>query len=930
VVAIDLVNVAAGAGGFVIWGEQSGDHSGRSVSSAGDINGDGYDDLLIGAPWADGPGNTRSDAGGVYVVFGQAGGFPASYDLANVASGVGGFVIHGVDNVDWAGWSVDAAGDVNGDGFDDLLIGAYRADGPGNGRANSGDSYVVYGHAGAFPAAIDLVAVAAGNGGFVIHGESANDWSGWRVASAGDVNGDKFDDMIIEARGGDGPGNARPDAGDAYVIFGQQGGFGAAVDLGTIATGVGGFIIHGRDANDAYLRHFVESAGDINGDGFADMTIGAVYADGPSNGRSSGGESYVVFGKGTGFPASIDLAAIASPNPMTPSLGFVVYGEEAGDLAGRVSSAGDVNGDGFDDLLIGARLGSGPSNSRAFCGNSYVVFGGLGLGQPIDLINVANGVGGFVIHGEGANDWSGRAVSSAGDVNGDGFDDLLIGAPYGDGPNNTRANAGDCYVVFGHAGAFSPVDLVSVAAGVGGFVIRGQRTQDLSGYSVAAAGDIDGDGFDDLIIGAYAGDGPANGRSLAGNSYVIFGSATIDGSTNHVTHAGTSANDTLLGDSSANVIIGGQGDDALAGAGGQDVLYGAEGDDALGIADSGFQRVDGGRGVDILTLGGFLAADTMFRKVAHIEGLRLINAATTLQLGPIASRALDGVATNSFLVVIDGALVTNAAVTINAAAFVRPIKAGFTLNAASVTLIGGAGADTLAGGANADTINGGGEDDRLFGRGGADTLSGGAGDDVLSGDGSGDLLQGFGGSDAASYGSASVGVTVDLSQPSNSTWDAAGDSYSSIERFLLSNWADTFVGDLTAQTVSGNGGADTLDGGGGRDQLAGGAGPDTFLFSDVTHSPPGPNSDRIADFSGQGADGDRIDLSVIDAIVGGADDPFAYAGAAAFSGQAGELIFTTNGVNGFLHGDIDGDSAADIRIVLLGVTVAPAAADIVV
>ena len=105
------------------------------------------------------------------MVFGKASGFAAEIDLAAVAAGNGGFVIHGQDASDDSGKAVSSAGDINGDGFDDLVIGAFHADGPGNARNYAGDSYVIFGHAGGFAAEIDLAAVAAGNGGFVIHGE---------------------------------------------------------------------------------------------------------------------------------------------------------------------------------------------------------------------------------------------------------------------------------------------------------------------------------------------------------------------------------------------------------------------------------------------------------------------------------------------------------------------------------------------------------------------------------------------------------------------------------------------------------------------------------------------------------------------------------------------------------------------------------------
>jgi hypothetical protein len=248
--AIDLVNVAAGAGGFVIHGQDAIDYSGKSVSSAGDINGDGFDDLIIGAPRADGPGNTRNYAGDSYVVFGKASGFAAEIDLAAVAAGNGGFVLHGQDAFDQSGQSVSSAGDINGDGFDDLLIGAFSADGPGNTRDGAGDSYVVFGKASGFAPEIDLATVAAGNGGFVIHGQDANDISGIWVSSAGDINGDGFDDLIIGAVNADGPGNTRAGAGDSYVVFGKASGFAAEIDLAAVAGGNGGFVKHVQDPGD--------------------------------------------------------------------------------------------------------------------------------------------------------------------------------------------------------------------------------------------------------------------------------------------------------------------------------------------------------------------------------------------------------------------------------------------------------------------------------------------------------------------------------------------------------------------------------------------------------------------------------------------------------------------------------------------------------
>ena len=616
---ISLANIAAGVGGFVIYGQDAGDQSGYSVASAGDINGDGFADLIIGAPRGNGPSSSPYDGRGEsYVVFGKASGWDAPIDLAVIANGVGGFVINGQDGDDGSGSSVASAGDINGDGFADLIIGAFRGDATGNGKDRAGESYVVFGKASPFGASIDLATIAAGSGGFVISGQDRVDYAGSSVASAGDINGDGFDDLIIGAPSADGAGNAKNSAGDTYVVFGKASGWGGPIDLAVIAGGTGGFVINGQDANDRSGQS-VAPAGDINGDGFADLIIGALNGDGNNpNSSDNRGESYIIFGKLGGWEV----------NQRTP-----IWGQDFDDRSGRsVASAGDVNGDGLADLLIGAPNGDGANNGKSNAGDSYVIFGKTsGWDQAIDLGQVAAGTGGFVIHGQDTSDAAGNTVASAGDVNGDGYDDLIIAASGGDAAGNAKSGAGETYVVFGRSSGWgAPIDLATVAAGMGGFVIYGQDAYDQSSFSVAPAGDINGDGFDDLIIGARSADAAGNAKAAAGDSYVVFGRDF----TNSVTHAGSAGADVLTGTASANVMVGGLGNDTLIGRGGADALQGGAGDDRLVVSDLTFLRVDGGSGTDTLVVSGTgLTLDLKSIGDSKLKSIEMIDlGANTLRL----------------------------------------------------------------------------------------------------------------------------------------------------------------------------------------------------------------------------------------------------------------------------------------------------------
>lgn len=605
---LELSAIARGEGGFVIDGQYPNGRFDFDVTHLGDVNGDGYDDVAIGSSLRTG---ADADKGKAYVVFGHSGTAPVA--LSAVAAGQGGFVIQGFSSGDTKRHSVSAAGDLNGDGLMDLVLGAYAADvvAGSSTLTEAGRTYVVFGRTQT--ASIWLSEVAAGQGGFVIDGQCANERSGFAATSAGDVNGDGLGDLVIVGSTAD-PAGVRP---DGYVVFGKSGT--APISLSAVSAGEGGFALLGpastvpRRGNGGI---HVAGGGDVNGDGLGDVILGEMYHD--SGAGAYAGRSFVVFGRSTTAPQALSaLAAGQGGFVIEGACGGITSGStvSGGDRSGyNVSLAGDVNGDGLVDLIVGApgsRTGSGARNA----GQAYVVFGRSAGGRVL-LSAVEAGSGGFLIHGQCLADRAGFDVFGAGDVNGDGLADLIVAAP--ESAADGRLAAGRQFVVFGRT-SMDAVELSAVALGQGGFVINGHCAGDNSGSRVSAAGDVNGDGLADLLIGAPQGD-PAAGID-AGRSYIVFGRSDGVFAPSAIDRLGTDAAEAFTGTTGADSFAAGAGNDTLTGNGGADVFYGGAGNDrfvldaanltALAVPAGGgpLARVDGGGGLDTLAIAGGVQLD---------------------------------------------------------------------------------------------------------------------------------------------------------------------------------------------------------------------------------------------------------------------------------------------------------------------------------
>ena len=316
---------------------------------------------------------------------------------------------------------------------------------------------------------------------------------------AGDFNGDDTPDLLVTAAAADGPGNARPQAGEGYIFLGPF----TPDTSRDAAEEEYDAIIYGAAPEDQLGR--AAAVGDFNGDGIDDIALAAPFAS-PGNAPPEAGTVNIVFGSsdlGRDI-RRIDLSA--APADVT------ILGADERDLAGLILTAADLNADGAADLIIGTLLADGSDNAREDAGEVYVLFGGS-MGPRIDL---AAGQQDITIHGRDPGDRLGEAVAS-GDVNGDGLADIIAVAPFAAGPGNEREDSGEVYIILS-----PPPQHLDLADESPDLTIFGVDPGDQIGHSVGV-GDVDGDGFDDLWLGAVSADGPDNGADLAGEVSLVLG-----------------------------------------------------------------------------------------------------------------------------------------------------------------------------------------------------------------------------------------------------------------------------------------------------------------------------------------------------------------------------------------------------------------------
>jgi hypothetical protein len=485
---VDLATFSPGpTSGWLGYGNNNDGNFGRAFKPGGDFNGDGIPDALLG-------GSAQYYGGAVYVVFGSRSFGTSVVDTANSARpfvlppGTG-ITIYSSNYYDACGQYLDGGADFNGDGFDDVAVGCSGA--APNNYNQAGSVFVVFGH-GAPYADVDVYAMTRGSQGFVIYG------SGWytqlaRVAFA-DVNGDGLADLVVGE-----PSFYYSGYGHVYVLLGKRSNAYQTVNAASFDfDGVVGFKLQGH-MNDDHLGTLVSSVGDHNGDGYEDFAVQAPGVD--NNGNSDVGALYVIFGRSsaTAFDTNIDVNTI----PTDALKGFCVYGVANQGQIAPSSSPGDINGDSLSDLVINTYY-SADSNR----GTTYVLFGHTGAFFNVDLLKYTfTSSKGYRI--VGANAFNAAVGNFAGDVNSDGYDDIIVSSSE---PKPGRTGSVTAYVLFSHGPgvAYSDISLNTFVTGTTtGYKMYGPAASD-GWLNNGKLGDINGDGADDVGFALPAANTPSS------------------------------------------------------------------------------------------------------------------------------------------------------------------------------------------------------------------------------------------------------------------------------------------------------------------------------------------------------------------------------------------------------------------------------------
>jgi hypothetical protein len=524
--------------------KEPGTDFGNAVGTAGDVNGDGYDEVIVAAYRYESEGS-QEDEGAVFLWYGSGGGLQepgAELDIDDddwadwrAESNQGGAELGGSESADYrpmAGTAIATAGDVNGDGCDDVIVGAWLYD---EVYTDGGAVFVWFGDGDGLN---EGQAGSPINADWEAYGEHPDEWFGYAVGTAGDVNGDGFSDIIVGARYYN---NGTQYEGGAFVWYGSDAGLGDGdspdwqVESNQWGTDLG---------------NAVGTAGDVNGDGYADIVVGAAWDD---NGQGDEGSVFVWHGSAHGL---CDDSSPCATN-LDSADWWAESDQDQAHLGYAVGTAGDVNGDGYSDLIAGAPW---YDNDETDEGGVFVWYGsGQGLSGPAN----------WTADSDQSGAQMGYAVDSAGDINDDGYADVIVGAPYYD---NGQSNEGQAYVFRGSAsGLVTPTVF---------WMAEIDQSNAQFGSAVAGAGDVNGDGYADVLIGAP---GYSDGENQEGAAFLWLGSDTGLGSNGDPDNAAWSVQGGQ-GGAYFGAAVAGAGD--VNGDGYADILVGADGYDH-GQADEG-------------------------------------------------------------------------------------------------------------------------------------------------------------------------------------------------------------------------------------------------------------------------------------------------------------------------------------------------------